>query len=327
VMPALSGGVASGTQVLYYGGGQPWASPGSGGPVQPAGPVPPGAPGSPGNPYGYQETRRRRRRRLIVGVGAGTAVAVVAVVVIAMNLGSSPAPTADQTAVTPTAAAATAPASASPSPPPSASVSPSPTATAAGSTLSDGQSGLTYAQLAPPWQAAGCPSDLNSGAITWTDGEYAVAGTVNGATTWYGEACSGPLPAAYGYTGTTDLQAVTENLAQTFDNSYYSALSHTTSVESDQATSVGGHSAWAVTWGIAYTNAAAQGASWTDEQAEVVVVDNGTSQPAVFFTSVPQNLNEGNVSGLIASLQLSDAGASATASAASVPGGPPGANP
>jgi hypothetical protein len=98
-------------------------------------------------------------------------------------------------------------------------------------------------------------------------------------------------------------------------------------VETDQATSVGGRSAWAVTWGVAYSNAAAQGATWNGEQAEVVVVDNGTSQPAVFFTSVPQNLDEGNVSGLVSSLQLSDAAAGASASATSSASGVGSANP
>ena len=55
---------------------------------------------------------------------------------------------------------------------------------------------------------------------------------------------------------------------------------------------------------MSYTNAAAQGATWTDEQAAVVVVDTGTNQPAVFFTSIPQSLDEGNVSTLVSSLQL-----------------------
>ena len=42
------------------------------------------------------------------------------------------------------------------------------------SVLSDGQSGLSYAQLATPWTPV-CPSDLNS-AFPWTAGESAVAG-------------------------------------------------------------------------------------------------------------------------------------------------------
>ena len=55
---------------------------------------------------------------------------------------------------------------------------------------------------------------------------------------------------------------------------------------------------------MTYTNAQAQGATWTDEQAAVVVVDNGTNQPAVFFTSIPSTLNEANVTTLASSLQL-----------------------
>ena len=40
----------------------------------------------------------------------------------------------------------------------------------------------------------------------------------------------------------------------------------------------------------------------------MVVVDNGTDQPAVFFTSIPQNLMESNVQTLVSSLALSTSG-------------------
>jgi hypothetical protein len=50
--------------------------------------------------------------------------------------------------------------------------------------------------------------------------------------------------------------------------------------------------------------AAAQGATWTDEQAALVVVDIGTDEPAVFFASIPNSLNKANVNTLISSLQL-----------------------
>ncbi len=58
---------------------------------------------------------------------------------------------------------------------------------------------------------------------------------------------------------------------------------------------------------MSYTDASDQGATWTDEQAAVVVVDNGSNQPAVFFTSIPQNLNEDNIAALVSSLQLTSA--------------------
>ena len=61
-----------------------------------------------------------------------------------------------------------------------------------------------------------------------------------------------------------------------------------------------------MTYTVSYTNAAAQGATWTDEQAAVVVVDPGTgNEPSVFFTSVPGNLGESSVSSLVSSLQYS----------------------
>jgi hypothetical protein len=320
-VPAMTGraggGDGAGTQVLFM--GDQWQQPAD--PWQPA--SAPGMPGGPGadNRYGYQAAQRKRRRLVIGGITAGTAVAVAAIVVIAMNLGGSPAATtADQTQATPAAPATSAAPSVTASASPSPSASASPSATVGGSLLSDGQSGLSYTQLAAPWQGAGCPSALNNGAFTWTDGEYATAGQVNGgSTTWYGEACSGPLPQQYGYTGTAQLQAITENLAGTFSDVYYNALQHNTTPEADQAVQVNGHSGWEVSYDVSYTNAAAQGVTWADEQAAVVVVDTGTGgEPAVFFTSIPQTLNEGNVGTLISSLQLISAaptGATATAAA------------
>jgi hypothetical protein len=298
------GGDGAGTQVLFR-GGDAWQAPG--GPAMPGGPGGPGGPGWPaqGNPYGYLEAQRRRRRRLIGGVTAGTLVAAAAIAIIVTSMSGSPStPAADQSPAPP-AATASSP-SAAPSASPSASASP--TTTASESLLTDTQSGLSYPQLAAPWQgAASCPGAIsNVGAFTWTDGEYAVAGTINGgSTTWYGEACSGPLPLQYGYSGVADLQGTADNLAQTFENAYYGALNHTITAGTDEPVQVSGHAAWEVTYDVTYTNAAAQGATWTDEQAAVVVVDTGTDEPAVFFSSVPYTLNEANIAKLVSALQLS----------------------
>jgi len=307
-MPGQGGGIdRAGTQVLYPGGGD-WQ--------MPAGPAGPGGPGGPGNRYGYQDAQRRRRRRLVIGITAGTVAAVAAIAIIVSNLHSPASTAADQTPITP----ATTPVAA-PSPTASASVSASPTATASpsvtatGSLLTDGQAGLSYSQLPSPWQGPSCAPSLDNGAFTWTAGEYATAGQIDGGSmTWYGEACSGPLPASYGYTGSTQLQTITENLAQTFENAYYDDLDHNINQEEDQATTVSGHSAWEVSYDVVYTNSA-QESTWSDEQATVVVVDNGTDQPAVFFTSIPQNLNEDNGIALIQSLQLTSATAAPSDSA------------
>jgi hypothetical protein len=194
----------------------------------------------------------------------------------------------------------------------SPTTSPSPATTATSSLLTDGQAGLSYMQLSSPWQGASCPSSLDS-AFPWTAGEEAVAGQVNGgSTTWYGEACSGLLPQSYGYSGTDSLQSTTENLAQTFGNAYYNDLDHSVNTEDDASLTVGGHQAWKVSYDVSYNNSTDQGATWTDERAVVVVVDNGTGQPAVFFTSIPATLNEDNISTLLSSLQLTS---SSTASA------------
>ena len=63
-----------------------------------------------------------------------------------------------------------------------------------GAAISDPESGLSYAKLPSPWQSGGCPSSVqeNYPGVTWTAGESAVAGKVNGRTPWSGVACSGP---------------------------------------------------------------------------------------------------------------------------------------
>jgi hypothetical protein len=240
---------------------------------------------------------------MIAGLAAGTAVAVAVIAVIATTLGGSPSSTAAERTPTPHKHQTTPPAA-----PTSVSPSPAASATASvGSLLSDGQSGLSYTQLAQPWQGPSCPGGLNNGTITWTAGEYAVAGPVNGGSaTWYGEACSGPLPVQYGYQGAASLQPTTASLATSFENAYYSGLDHTVTPGISQPVSVSGHAGWEVTYQVSYTNAAGQGATWTDEQAAVVVVDPGTgNEPSVFFTSVPGNLTESNVTALVSSLQYS----------------------
>jgi hypothetical protein len=299
-----AGGDGAGTQVMFVGGGeQPWPVPGQpGGPGMQGMPGGPGLPGGPGQGnYGYLQARRQRRRLMIGGFAAGGVVVVAVIAVMASQLFAAPANTV----------ASQGPATTPPSPTASvaattASPSPSATVTPAGSLLSDGQSGLSYAQLPTPWQGASCPSSLDNGAFTWTAGEYAVAGQVNGgSTTWYGEACSGPLPQQYGYTNSAQLQTAAVNLAQTFQNAYYSDLSHTVTQELNQPVSVSGHAGWEITYDIVYNDQADQGETWSDEQAAVVVVDNGTDQPAVFFTSIPGNLVESNVQTLVSSLALS----------------------
>jgi Protein of unknown function (DUF2510) len=305
--PALSamggpaGGDGAGTQVMFTGGGeQPWQLPGMGGPGIPGGP-------GQGNPYGYLQAQERRRRLLVFGgITTGVVAAIAVIAVVIAQLGGHPASTAaDQAPATTPPPSPTA----SHSVAASASASPSATATPAGSLLSDGQSGLSYTQLPAPWQGPSCPSSLSNGAFTWTAGEWAVAGQVNGGSeTWTGDACSGPLPQQYGYTGTAQLETTAVNLEQTFQNAYYSDLNHTVTQENSQPVSVSGHVGWEVTYDIVYTDQADQGETWADEQAAVVVVDNGTAPPAVFYVTIPANLQESNVQTLVSSLALSTPG-------------------
>ncbi len=280
---------ADGTQVLFL-GDDAWRTP--------------DGPTATANPYGYQQAQQRRRRLwLIAGLSAGTAVAVAVIAVIATSLGGSPSTTAADKAPTPKPSSASPTPSAAPSPSPSASASSS----ASGAPFFDSQSGLTYTQLPPPWQGPACPSTLDTGGFTWTAGEYDVAGPVNnGANTWYGEACSGPLPLQYGYNGVADLQNVTNSLAQNFGNEFYSALAHSPiAIQANQPVTISGHPGWEITYQVSYTNAPAQQATWTSEDAAVVLMDTGTgNEPAVFFTSVPDTLGVTNVTTLVNSLQV-----------------------
>jgi hypothetical protein len=266
-----------GTQPLFL-GDDAWTTPG-------------GAPS--GDLYGYQRAQRRRRVWLASGLAAGTVAALAVIALVVNALAAAPAPAIAHRAAThaPVTAATT------PAPPTSA--------TAPVSNLTDGQSGLTYTQLPAPWQPT-CPASLSSSGFTWTAGESAIAGQVNGGqTTWYGNACSGPLPQQYGYNGVADLNNVATNLANQFNGTYYAALNHNFQPQVSQPVQVSGHAGWEVKFLVTYNDPQGQGLSWGDELGAVVVVDNGSGvAPAVFYASIPGNLGETNVDALLSSLQL-----------------------
>jgi hypothetical protein len=278
----------------------------------------PDAPGAPteSEPFGYYGSQRRRRIWLMSGLAGGVAVVLTVIGLVINSIGQTPVAS---TATRPPASPA-----ASVGPSPTASASPSPTATVPGSTITDGTSGLTFAQLAAPWQP-GCPGGLSGQVFTWTAGESAVAGQVNnGQTTWYGAACAGPLPQQYGYNGVADLENTATNLVNTFDGAYYSALPHSRNNVVSQPISVSGHPGWEIKFLMTYTNP--QGLAWNNELGAVVVADEGTGvAPAVFYASVPGNLNENNVDTLVSSLQLStplQPGGSPGAGSPGAPGAP-----
>ena len=77
-----------------------------------------------------------------------------------------------------------------------------------------------------------------------------------------------------------DLENTATNVAQTLENAYYNALNHTIQPELSQPITVSGHPGWEIEYLVNYTNAAAQGATWTTEEGAVVVADTGTGQHA-----------------------------------------------
>ncbi len=302
---APQGSDDNGTAVLFL-GDDAWAAPGAdggpgalgvfGGPGGPGGSGGPGGPGQPRDRYGYYRAQRRRRMWLTGGLAGGTAVALGAVALVVYSLGNShttapPAKAATRPAVVKTTLRASSPAA-----------TPSPTQTLP--PITDGTSGLSYAELPSPWQPS-CPSGLSQG-FSWTAGESAIAGQINGGqTTWYGDACSAPLPQQYGYNGVADLESVTASLVNQFVGQYYSGLAHGFQQEVSQPITVSGHAGWEIKYLITYQNAQGQGLGFTDEEGAVVVADLGPGvAPAVFFASIPSNLGEANVDRLVSSLQL-----------------------
>jgi hypothetical protein len=252
-----------------------------------------------------QRQRRIRRRWFMSLLAVGTAAILAVMAMELLKFGKQPDKQTVALNNTPAARHTT------------AAPSPSPSVTASGARLTDNSSGLSYSQLSSPWQAQ-CPSGQSNNSFTWTAGESASAGqvTINGSQgTWYGTACSGPLGSG-GYNGVQDLSNTTQNLENTFENSYYNGLQHTTSQVISTPLQVSGHAAWEDKFLITYTDASGQGLAWTSETGAVVVVDRGTGvAPAVFYVSMPSNLGMGNVDTLVNSLQLP--GASATSSSAS----------
>jgi hypothetical protein len=285
-------------------------------PAVPAGPsAPRNVPGnatqmfSPEDYTGYARAQRRRRiqrRWIMAALAAGTAVILVVIILALVRFGKQPT---KPVSLDTRPSATPSPSKASPS------ASPSPSASSAFTAqVADSSSGLTYGQLGSPWQAT-CPGALNQQGFGWSAGESAVAGTVSGQP-WYGNACSGLLPAQYGYTSTADLSSTASTLAGTFENTFYNGMQHTVSQLADGPLQVSGAASWEVTFLITYTNPTSVGATWTTEEGEVVVVDRGAgNQPAVFYVSVPANLGTGDVAALANSLTLTAATGTATPSA------------
>jgi hypothetical protein len=248
--------------------------------------------------YAQAMWQRRRRRRgwtwALLSV-ATTAILVVMAVVL-LNFVNQPPKQPIALNTTPAVSHTTAPASASPTP------SPSPSAPM----VTDGSAGLSYTLLGSPWQAQ-APPGLNQ-TFTWTACESDVAGqvTVNGQqTNWYGNACSGPLSQQFGYNGVQDLLNTTQNLVNTFENSYYAGVQHTASQVVSTPHSVSGHTGWEIKFLMSYPAGANPGMTWTSELGAVVVADRGPGvPPAVFYVSMPSNLGETNVDTLVNSLAM-----------------------
>jgi serine/threonine-protein kinase len=230
--------------------------------------------------------RRRRPRLMLAGLLAVSAVAAGA----ALMLATSPLPSASPPA-----------ASGSKDARPAATQPHSAGGTTTGA-LTDSVTGLSYSLLPSPW-SPGCPSALSRQTFTWTAGEAALAWR-SGANTWYGLACSGMLGQQAVYSGVTDLEPATLSLVAQLDAAYFRGIAHSRSQLLSAPVLVSGHHGWEVKYLMTYPDATSKGLSFTSEAGIVVVIDRGAGvRPAVFWASVPSNLDQSSIDTLLHSLR------------------------
>jgi hypothetical protein len=161
--------------------------------------------------------------------------------------------------------------------------------------IKDGQAKLTYDQLGSPWRS-GCPA---SSSFTWTAGEDAVAGRFHDAggqsITWYGSACSGPLPATFSGIG---LHGEAAAVLHAIDPLYYGVLPHSLHVTSSRSVRVAGTKAWRITFVVHYLR---RGLPWSGEQGAIVITSSGAG--SLYYVSVPSNFSPWIYHALVASLR------------------------
>src|SRR5260370_32725291 len=256
--------------------------------------------------------RRRRRRRqrqmlwLLTGV---TTVVLLVIALMIMDLAKKPtvARPAALSASARTVGGAAASGSTRRRVSPRGKTSPSPGSQVALPKVTDNAPGLSYQRLSSPWRR-GCPSTLNTPVFSWSAGENAVAGQVSiggSIIDWHGIACSSQLQQQFAYSGPADLEPTAMSLVDALDPAYYSGVQHYRTLEGSSAMQVSGHQAWVVKFGMDYPDGASQGFTWSSELGAVVVVGRGAGQaPAVFYVSVPGNLDTSDVGTLISSLRL-----------------------
>lgn len=168
--------------------------------------------------------------------------------------------------------------------------------------IHDGQARLSYDMLGPPWRP-GCPAGLNTTAVAWTSGESVVAGQIRDAEgapmPWYGGACAGPLPVAFGggaVYGSPRGAAYTALRA--IAPAYYGARRYTLRVVSSAPVRLGRAKAWRLTFLVRYPGARPP---WSAERGALIVVNQGPGE--LYYVSVPGNLPPWLYPALIGSLR------------------------
>ncbi|WP_242454225.1 DUF2510 domain-containing protein [Bailinhaonella thermotolerans] len=261
----------------------PWGGPAAGpaAPFGPAGAVPPADKSTKAVPW------------ILGGVGA-VAVIVAVVLVVVMTRGGEPS----TPEAFPTGSAA--PRSSAPAPPASPGLPQPPPPQ--GDRIVDRVSGLSYAFLGDPWKVPD-PRTLVDRYQTWSAGYATVAHErFNGKNDWLGTVYSGRLGPSIPYAGKESLREVAALLMARFDKEYYSPP-HQLDVTANLPHKVGGRDAWIVKFLMTFDEAKDQGWKWEREAGAIVVVDTAQG-PSVLYVSIPDNLDTGNVTKIVESLQV-----------------------
>jgi hypothetical protein len=249
--------------------------------------------------------RERRRRRMLWLLTGVTTVVLLFIALMIRDMAKLP--TTARTAALSASARPAVKSSAHASPRPRGHARTGPAAAPSYPRVTDSASGLSYWQFSSPWRR-GCPSALDTPVFSWSDGENAVAGQVviGGSTIdWHANACSGQLQPQFNYSGPADLQTTATSLVGAVDPAYYAGIEHSLAITGSSAMQVSGNQAWAVRFVVTYSGGVSQGLTWTTESGAVVVVDRGQLHvPAVFYVSVPGDLDTSDVDTLISSLRL-----------------------
>lgn len=273
--------------------------------------APYGVHGLPGQP---PQPRPSTKLPWIIG-GVGAVILVAAVVVAAVFLVNNGSPGSTAAGPTPTTAAPTqAPSEPSPEPTPEPSSPvddvPAELPKPSGDRITDPVAGLSYLFPGEPWEVppANQVNSPDPAAQRWSSGYQTISheNYDDQGGTWTGSVFAGPLNENVPYTGPESLRNTAATFLVNYEPLYY-PLPHERKILKDEAIEVSGKKAWLLKFELDFTKGAeVNGWKWKKEVGAVVLVDQGENKrPAMFYVSVPDNLDTALVDKIVESLEAS----------------------